>query len=202
MVEKNTEEKIISAAEKVFIEKGLAGARMQEIANEAGINKALLHYYYRSKEKLFRMVFQLALKTFVPNLLKAFEGQEDFFIKIEHFVHAYLSVMEKNPHIPGFIINELGSNPERLVGIIKHLNLNVQPIFDAIHLEIEKKTIKPIEPEDLIINILALCIFPVVAKPMVKEILFNSSEEEYKAMMERRKAEATRFVIDAIKIKD
>lgn len=202
MVEKNTEEKIVRAAEKVFIEKGLAGARMQEIADEAGINKALLHYYYRSKEKLFGMVFQFALKTFAPNLLKAFEVEGDFFFKIENFVHTYLSIIEKNPHLPGFIINELGSNPDRLVGIIKHLDLNVQPIFDAINAEVEKKTIKPIEPEDLIINILALCIFPIVAKPMVKTILFNGSEEEYKKMMERRKEEATRFVISAIKYTD
>lgn len=200
MVEKNTEEKIIVAAEKVFIEKGLAGARMQEIADEAGINKSLLHYYYRSKEKLFTMVFKIAFKTFAPNLIKAFEGDDDFFTKIERFVFAYLSAIDKNPHIPGFIISELGNNPKRLVDIIGYLDIDVQPIYKAIEEEIRKGTIKEIEPSDLIINIVALCVFPIVAKPMVKTILFKGSEEAYAEMLERRKLEAARFAIAAIKI--
>lgn len=200
MIEKNTEEKIVQAAEKVFIEKGLAGARMQEIADEAGINKALLHYYYRSKEKLFGMVFQLAFKTFAPNLLTAFEGSDDFFAKIERFVYTYLTIIEKNPHIPGFVISELSNNPQRLVDTIGYLKLDIKPVIEAIEVEIEKKTIKPIEPTDLIINVLALCIFPVIAKPMVRSIIFKGSEQEYKNMLERRKIDAARFVISAIKI--
>jgi AcrR family transcriptional regulator len=202
MVEKNTEEKIIVAAEKVFIEKGLAGARMQEIANEAGINKSLLHYYYRSKEKLFTMVFKLAFKTIAPDLIKAFEGDEDFFTRIERFVFAYLSIIDKNPHIPGFIISELGNNPKRLVDIIGYLDLDIQPVYDAIEEEIQKKTIKEIEPSDLIINIVALCVFPIVAKPIIEKIVFKGSEEEYKKMLDRRKVEAARFVISAIKNTD
>ena len=202
MVEKKTEEKIIVAAEKVFIEKGLAGARMQEIANEAGINKALLHYYYRSKEKLFEMVFKVAFKALAPNLLKGFDGPGDFFTKLEHFISSYLSLIDKNPHIPGFIINELSANPKRLETMVTLMDLDLRPIYNAIEEEIEKKTIKPIEPSDLVLNVLALCVFPIVAKPMVKGILFKGSEEEYKLMLEKRKKNVTRFVISAIKIKD
>ncbi|HAG15428.1 MAG TPA: TetR/AcrR family transcriptional regulator [Bacteroidales bacterium] len=199
MIEKNTEEKIVQAAEKVFIEKGLAGARMQEIADEAGINKALLHYYYRSKEKLFEVVFKLAFKSFVPNLVKAFDGPEDFFTKIERFVETYLNLIEKNPHIPIFIINELSKNPNRLVSLISYLNIDIQPIFDVIEEEIEKKTIKQIEPQELIINILSLCVFPIVAKPMVQTILFKGYESEYNALMKKRKSSIAQFVISAIK---
>ena len=202
MIEENTEEKIIRAAEKVFIEKGMAAARMQEIADEAGINKALLHYYYRSKEKLFSMVFQLAFKTFAPNILMAFEGTDDLFVKIERFVFAYLTTIEKNPHIPGFVISELSNNPDRLVTTIGYLNIDIQAVFNAIEVEVKKKTIIPIEPSDLIINVLALCIFPIIAKPMVKGIIFQGSEVEYKNMIERRKKEVAQFVISAIKIKD
>ncbi len=202
MEDKSTEEKIVKAAEKVFVEKGLAGARMQEIADEAGINKALLHYYYRSKEKLFKMVFQLAFKTFAPSLMKSFAGPDDLFTKIERFVFNYLTIIEKNPHIPGFIINELSSNPDRLVEIINLLEIDIQPILKAIEDEVEKKTIHQIEPSDLIINILSLCIFPIIAKPMVKTIIYKGSEEDYKVMLERRKVEAARFVIAAIKRQD
>ncbi|RLD37484.1 MAG: TetR/AcrR family transcriptional regulator [Bacteroidetes bacterium] len=202
MVKKNTEEKIVQAAEKVFIEKGLAGARMQEIADEAGINKALLHYYYRSKEKLFEMVFKMAFRALAPNLLKAFNGSEDFFTKIEHFVSSYLTIIDKNPHIPGFIINELSSNPDRLETMVTLMNLDFQPIYNAIEDEIKKKTIRPIEPSELILNVLALCIFPIVAKPMIKGILFKGSEEKYKLMLEKRKKEVAHFVISSIKITD
>ncbi|MFH1001181.1 MAG: TetR/AcrR family transcriptional regulator [Bacteroidota bacterium] len=200
MTEQNTEEKIIKAAEKVFIEKGLAGARMQEIADTAGINKSLLHYYYRSKEKLFMMVFQLAFKTFAPNIFRAFEGSDDLFTKIERFISAYLSIIERNPHIPGFVISELSNNPQRLIDSLSHLKIDFNPIIETIEKEIEKKTIKPIEPTDLIINILALCVFPIVAKPLVKTIIFKGSEEDYRKMLDRRKTEAARFVISAIKI--
>ncbi|MDA3905776.1 MAG: TetR/AcrR family transcriptional regulator [Bacteroidales bacterium] len=202
MTEKNTEEKIIAAAEKVFIEKGLAGARMQEIADEAGINKSLLHYYYRSKELLFGMVFRFAFKTFAPDLLKAFDGPDDFFTKLERVVATYLTLIEKNPHIPGFIISELSTNPNRLVEIIKLMNIDIQPVFKAIEEEIEKKTIRKIEPSELIINVLGLCVFPIIAKPMVETIIFKGSESDYKAMLEKRKTEVAHFVISAIKIKD
>ncbi len=202
MAEISTEDKIVRAAEKVFIEKGLAGARMQEIADEAGINKALLHYYYRSKEKLFGIVFQTVFKGFVPNLLKSFEGPEDFFTKIKRFVFVYLNLMEKNPSIPGFIIHEISNNPERLVSLIQTMDINLQPVYDMVEEEIEKKTIKQIEPSELIINILALSIFPIVAKPMVQTIIFKGSESDYKAMLEKRKTEIARFVISAIKYTD
>lgn len=200
MVEKSTEDKIVEAAEKIFIEKGMAGARMQEIADEAGINKALLHYYYRSKDKLFEIVFKIAFKTFIPNLLKSFEGSDDFFSKIERFVASYLTLIEKNPHIPGFILNELSSNPNRLVAFLKDMDISIQPIFKTIEEAIEQKIIRKIEPSELIINILALCVFPVVAKPLVKTIVFQGSEQEYRKMMQKRKTEVAYFVISAIKI--
>jgi AcrR family transcriptional regulator len=115
----NTEEKIVQAAEKVFIEKGMAGARMQQIADEAGINKALLHYYYRSKEKLFSIVFRTAIRALIPNLIKSYNSREgDFQFKIRKFVDTYLTMMEKNPHIPGFVIHEL-NNRSRLRHILK-----------------------------------------------------------------------------------
>ena len=110
--------------------------------------------------------------------------------------------MERYPHIPGFVISELSNNPDRLVTTIGYLNIDIQAVFNAIEVEVKKKTIIPIEPSDLIINVLALCIFPIIAKPMVKGIIFQGSEVEYKNMIERRKKEVAQFVISAIKIKD
>ena len=103
----NTEKKILEAAKEVFIEKGNDGARMQEIADKAGINKSLLHYYYRTKEKLFESVFKFAFSQFAPKVLNAFDGDEDFFKQLEKFISIYIDIISKNAFIPMFILNEV-----------------------------------------------------------------------------------------------
>ena len=120
--EKNTEDKIYSAAQEVFIEKGFDGTRMQDISEKAGLNKALLHYYYRTKEKLFNMIFDRIMGDFFGQVMKTMQSDMPLFEKIEFFVSAYLNVIMKNPHIPGFIINELNRNPQRLVSIFEQWN--------------------------------------------------------------------------------
>ena len=116
--EMNTEQKILDAAKEVFQQKGMTGARMQEIADKAGINKALLHYYYRTKDKLFEKVFELAFSLFIPKVKEMMISDKPVFEKIEFFVENYLNLLQKHPYIPGFVISELNRNPEILVKII------------------------------------------------------------------------------------
>ena len=78
-----TEEKILAAAKKIFVQKGMAGARMQDIADEAGINKALLHYYFRNKEKLFEVIFLAAAERLFPRINRIFEADMPLFERIE-----------------------------------------------------------------------------------------------------------------------
>lgn len=196
----NTEEKIVQAAEKVFIEKGMAGARMQQIADEAGINKALLHYYYRSKEKLFSIVFRTAIRALIPNLIKSYKsGEGDFQFKIRKFVDTYLTMMEKNPHIPGFVIHELNNRPDELIKMLSELNIDISFIIKDIEAEIAKGTIKPIEPTHLMMNIVSMCIFPIVARPMVTGIFFQGDKNAYKEFIKSRKDHVADFIIDSIK---
>ncbi len=197
----NTEEKIVEAAEKVFIKNGMAGARMQQIADEAGINKALLHYYYRSKEKLFSIVFRTALKALLPNIIKSFKSEGSFFEKLRVFVDTYLTIIEKNPHLPGFVIHELNHRPEQLIQTIAELDIDIQFIIDDINTEIENGNIINISPNDLIINVISLCIFPVVARPMVTGVLFKGDKDEYKTFLKERKSHVADFVINSIKTK-
>src|SRR4029078_3015094 len=110
--EQNTEEKILSAAKKVFLKEGMAGARMQDIADEAGINKAMLHYYFRSKEKLFETIFKELSIEFLPRVNAIFESDLSLFEKIEVFCSEYISRMMENPFIPLFIVNEINKQPE------------------------------------------------------------------------------------------
>ena len=201
--EKNTEDKIFSAAQEVFIEKGFDGTRMQDISEKAGLNKALLHYYYRTKEKLFNMIFDRIMGDFFGQVMAMIQSDTPLFEKIEFFVSTYLDVIMKNPHIPGFIINELNRNPQRLVSIFESTPIAKENAFGkfakAIQDEIEKGTIEPITPEQLITNIIALSIFPIIARPILECVVFKNDKVQYNKFLESRKKEVSKFVINSIR---
>ncbi|MBK7336511.1 MAG: TetR/AcrR family transcriptional regulator [Saprospirales bacterium] len=93
----DTEGRVLEAAKRVFIRKGYAGARMQEIADEAGINKGLLHYYFKSKDNLFSAIFEQAFREMVPRQNELFESDLPLFIKLEQFVERYLDFFPNTP---------------------------------------------------------------------------------------------------------
>lgn len=198
-VELSTEQKIKDAARKVFIKKGFAGARMQDIADEAGINKALLHYYYRSKEKLFEVIFDEAFGAIVPAVNAVIAGEGSVEKKLDAFIEQYITIIEENPHLPLFIIHELSSDPDRFVEKIKNrtelpnISLLVTQLFD----EISNGRMRFYNPFHLIMNILAMCAFPFVAKPMLKAVS-GMSEEMWQGLMKDRKEEVKRFVKQAL----
>jgi len=202
--EMNTEQKILDAAKDVFQQKGLTGARMQEIADKAGINKALLHYYYRTKDKLFEKVFDIAFSIFVPKVKEMISGDAPIFEKVEFFVENYINLLHKHPYIPGFVISELNRNPEILINIFeKNVGLQkndvIQKLDKQIIDEVEKGIIKPISAQNLITNIVSLCIFPIVAKPVLKGVLFNNDDKEYKTFLNQRKEFVKEYLINSIK---
>ena len=114
VAEPTTEQRILKAAQKVFSEKGMAGARMQEVADEAGINKALLHYYFRSKQQLFEGVFKDSAQRQFGCIWKSLDSCDSLFPAIEAFVAAYLDRMIEEPSLPLFIANELNRDAEGL----------------------------------------------------------------------------------------
>jgi TetR/AcrR family transcriptional regulator len=109
------EERILAAAKKVFTTKGMAGARMQDIADEAKINKALLHYYFRDKDKLFEVVFLEEAQKFFPKINGIFNSDAPLFEKIENFVNEYIDEMQENPYLPWFVMNEINRDPDQFM---------------------------------------------------------------------------------------
>ena len=198
--DKSTEKQILEAAKKVFLEKGFDGARMQEIADEAGINKALVHYYFRSKEKLFDAIFIEVFSGFFPKVFGAIFSDMSFEDKIAFFIDNYIDLLAENSFLPVFIIHEINRNPEKIVGMMKNIGVdpkNLQFIFA----DIDKSKYKIIEPRHFMVNMLGLCIFPFIAKPILKGLLFNNSDIEYKAFLDQRKKIITETVINSIRIK-
>jgi TetR/AcrR family transcriptional regulator len=199
MENKNTEQKIVEAAEKEFVENGFAGARMQEIANKAGINKALLHYYFRSKQKLFEMVFKTAFRLFIPKILGIFNREDiDFFEKIRLFVSAYIDLVIRNPYIPGFILHELNRQPSAILATLEDIKPDMSPVLNIIQEEMDKGNIGEFDPKQLVINTLSLSVFPIIAAPMVKLILFDGDNDRYQKLIEERKKHVAEFIILAI----
>jgi len=193
------EELILEAAKQVFINKGLAGARMQEIADKAGINKAMLHYYYRNKETLFKTVFVNTFGQAMKMLNGIFESDQPLFDKIYQFTDNYISFLQANPYVPVFIISETQRNPKFLSGLADEMELpRFNILLPQIEEEVKKGIIKPIQPLQLVLNLLSLCVFPVVAKNVLLSI-GQVKEEQYSLLLESRKKEVADFVINSIK---
>ena len=198
--DKNTEQVILQTARKVFIQKGLSGARMQDIADQAGFNKALLHYYFTSKDKLFSLVFEQEFSNLFSSLATIVSSDLPLFEKIENIVSLDIERLTQFPGLPIFVLNEMSRNPEVILKKLKKIPVEkVLGIFQKqINAEIKKGTIKKISAEQLFINIQSMCIFPFMARPMIKGLM-QMDEKMYMAMIQKRKTEVAAFIIRAIK---
>lgn len=198
-IDAGTEDRILDAARKIFLSRGLDGARMQDIADEAGINKAMLHYYFRSKDKLFETVFMEVAKGFLPRVAEIFESQNPLFEKIRLFCETYIHQMKETPYLPLFILGEAAKRPETFV---KKIFGNRKPpvhLFVAqVQQEIEKGTIKPVHPLQLLINILSMCVFPFMARPMLEHVA-GVNKKQFDAIIEERKKLVPEMIIASLK---
>jgi len=197
--DKNTEEHILNAAKKVFQSKGMDGARMQEIADTAGINKAMLHYYFRNKQSLFEAVFTNAFLLLAPQLNTVLNDDSSIEEKIKNFTSNYISFIVKHPYLPNFIIQELNRNPDFLDKIKNNSAFpNIEKFKNQVNQDVKKGIIKPISAEQLFINIMSLNVFPFVAKPLLMAFT-NTDEMNYNQLMEDRKNIVADFIINSIK---
>ena len=196
---RSTEELILEAAQAVFLEKGLAGARMQEIADRAGINKALLHYYFRSKEKLSALIIDRAISVILPRVRAVLDTDLELFDKIRLVVDTYLTFVSRNSFLPLFIVNEVNRNPQFFFRAVAeqertHLDKFRRQVEDAV----AQGRIHPISSAQLFMNVMSLVIFPFLGKPII-QVGLGLSEEDFKREMENRRTEVAEFVIRAIR---
>ncbi len=180
----NTEEKILQAARKVFLQKGMAGARMQEIANKAGINKALLHYYFRNKEKLFEAIFEDIFTGFFKKASNDLMANIPTKEKISLLVDSYIKVISENPYVPLFILNEINRDNTVFVNIIRKSGLNTQ-VVETIYSTLSKEL--RIDFKHLLVSLLGLCVFPYPARPLLQSVLFNNDKLAYDQFLIERK---------------
>jgi AcrR family transcriptional regulator len=183
----DTELKIIASAERLFCQKGKAGTSMQDIADDAGINRTLLNYYFRSKDLLFEAVFRKALEVIVPKMVRMLQSEMTFSDYVQNMIPTIIDTMIESPQIPIFVLQELSSDPERIPQIMKELGIDPSIVFRKFESEQARTVRDSFDPRQMIINILSLCIFPFAARPVITEILFNGDHQEYLAAMRQRK---------------
>ena len=195
----DTEKKILEAAKEVFQQKGMDGARMQEIANAAGINKAMLHYYFRSKQLLFEAVFKNAFSLLSPQLNKVLNDDSSIEEKVKSFTHNYISFMKKHPYLPNFIIQESNRNPAFFEMIQDSKGFpSLDKFKKQVAQEVEEGILRPIDGEQLFVTIVSLNIFPFVAKPLIRGFM-KLGVDDFEQLMEQRKTFVSEFIINSIK---
>lgn len=183
-----TEEKIKTAARTVFHRKGFAAARTRDIAEEAGINLALLNYYFRSKEKLFVLVMIETLTEFFGSVSVIINNPETSFEeKIEQFAAGYIDLIFREPDIPLFIMSEIRNNPEQLLQKVDIRNTVFNSVFIRQFAEaVEQGKIRDQNFLHFMMNFIGLIVFPFIAKPLLKAIS-GLTEEQFDALIEERK---------------
>lgn len=196
----STEDKILEAAKSVFVRNGLDGTTMQQIADEAGINKSLLHYYFRTKQKLFGTVLKYAFRFMLPQIKDILNSDAHVYVKIERMVSEYMDLLMKNSMIPAFILHEINRNPAVIVQIMKEAGINPRLFIEPLAEEIRQGTIRNVDPEHLFINMVSLCVFPIAARPLIQRLLFENNQEAYNRFLHERKKEITAFLIASIKL--
>jgi len=197
--DKQTEEKIFEAATDVFVEKGLDGARMQDIATHAGINKALLHYYFRTKDQLFNTVFEMIARKIFKKFAPVFDENLSLEEKIRFFFKEHISFLQENPRLPGFLLNEVNRNPGRIKKLLKNVDFdNIWiKLYDQHKEELKRYNITQATMPQLMISIAAISVFPFAAKGILEGIL-EKLDIDFDKYMEERKEFAAEFVINAI----
>jgi AcrR family transcriptional regulator len=202
----DTERRILDAAKTVFVRRGTAGARMQEIAEEADVNQALLHYYFRSKEKLSEAVFREIAGRMFPAIIQTLGGDLSLDDKIEIIVETYLDTMSRTPFLPGYILSELHHHPERITQMIGNfagidLSKAARSAIDALDRQLAAEAragrIRRVNAEQFVVNLLSLCIFPFAARPMLRAAL-GFDDDEFAQFIANRRKDLPQFIRNAL----
>lgn len=182
-----TETHIKETAKRIFFQKGLINATTQQIADEAGVNRALINYYFRSRDQLFKTVLKDAVEETRTKIDAIFNSEDSFRVKISQYLDVFIDRNAKFPYIQNFIITEIMQDPEKMKEhfsrkrnhLMKHI---VPPLLE----EIESGRMAPVPPEHFIVNMMSMCSYPLVAKPFIQN-MFSYDDKMYKKFLQERK---------------
>jgi TetR/AcrR family transcriptional regulator len=203
----DTESRILEAARRVFTRRGTAGARVQDIAAEAGVNQALVHYYFGSKEALAERVFFESAGRMLQAMNVVVDPTLSLEMLIERFVGAYIDVVRQSPFIPGYVLAETTQNPQRLDALMQRA-LGAAPgqlvtmarnrIGQLLSANVAAGTMRPMIPRQLMLNVMALVVFPFVARPILSALL-GVEGISFDEFLDERRRELPGFILNALR---
>ncbi|MFL5617139.1 MAG: TetR/AcrR family transcriptional regulator [Gemmatimonadaceae bacterium] len=206
-IDADTESRILDAAHTVFMRRGTAGARMTEIAREAGVNHALVHYYFRSKQRLAEAVFRRAIGQFFPVMIGVLTSEAPLEDKVRLVAAAQIDMLQKNRDLPGYLLAELNHYPERAEQLLESIsgttpaNLRAR-LFGTLGKQLDDAArdgaIRSIRPPEFVLNLVSMVVYPFAARPLVMAIL-GLDDATFTATMEQRKAEIPAFFLAALR---
>lgn len=187
----NTEQRILQAAIAVFLRDGYDGARMQQIAQEAGMNQALIHYYFRSKEKLFEKIFSEKMKDFLPRVHALFFSPDLTFVeKLELYIENYMELLKNNPFVPRF----MACNAHKYPAFMALLPTDfAESMLAYFRIEIESGRIRQVDPRQFFLSLLGMCIVPFAFRPVVSQIM-HLDEAGFDALLRERTEEIKEYI--------
>jgi AcrR family transcriptional regulator len=199
-IDTSTEDKIKQAAKDIFIKKGFAATKTRDIAEQAGINLALVNYYFRSKENLFKLIMMESLVGLVGNI-KGILTNPDTKLeeKLEILTARYIDQILEQPDLPMFILSELRTNPEEFVKTMSNiLKFKETVIFHQLIEEIGMLRLMQLNPIHILINLMSMIIFPFIGKPLLLKIT-EMEENYFNTLMEERKKLIPLWIMQMLK---
>lgn len=189
--EPDTKTRILAAAEAEFLAHGYDRARMQAIADRAQINKAMLHYHFRSKEELFAQVFREKVGRLFSEVKTSLHSQGDFIQFTCNFVDRYFTHLIDNPSLPNLFLQVAAHHPE----LLKDVAIDFPRYFVfAFNDAVKKGTIRPHDAQQFIVSLLGMCVMPFIGRNLLIGAL-NFDDKAYEALLANRADELKNYVV-------
>ncbi len=200
--ETNTEQAILKAAEELFLEQGFEQTTTKQIAQRAGCNQALLHYYYRTKDNLFVQIFEEKAKFIATHFLDINSTAQTLEERISQMVELHFELFRKNPRLVPFLLKEVLSDPVRVAPILDKIKQYMVKIFgkidEALHEEIEKGTARPVSTLNVILTLVSLDMAPFIIAPVLQRVL-DLTDEQLDEQLDKRKPEVVEILLRQIR---
>ena len=201
--EQSLEQTILEVAERLFLEKGFAMTSKTEIAKIVGCNQALVHYYYRTKDNLFNVIFEQKFKTFFQGIFEMKNMVNlKFQDKLKYIIESHFDLLRKNPGIPSLILNELSRRPEQINILREKLHELPEKLIvelnSELQMEIRNGKIRDISLIDLIVSMVSLNITLFLMLPVVEKALqWDETQKEF--MISHRRSENVDFILKSLR---
>lgn len=200
--ETNTEQAILKAAEELFLEQGFEQTTTKQIAQRAGCNQALLHYYYRTKDNLFVQIFEEKAKFIATHFLDLNLTAQTLEERISQMVELHFEFFRKNPRLVPFLLKEVLSDPVRVAPILDKIKQYMVKIFgkidEALHEEIEKGAARPVSTLNVILTLVSLDMAPFIIAPVLQRVL-DLTDEQLDEQLDKRKPEVVEILLRQIR---